>query len=281
MDAAIEPAGRAGRKPVHAPGLPRAQSLTRAAALVRAVGAASAGGGGATTAALARACGLPVATAARLLATLSDEGFVERTPDGAGWALGMPLVRLARAADPDRALVAAARPVLEDLADAAGESAALAVARAGPAMDVIAQADGPGLLGVSDWVGREFPLHASAPGKLVLAELDDDALAAWVARVRPERFTRRTITSVRGLRAELAAIRAQGYAELDGELEPELASLAVTVRGAGAAAVAFIGVSGPGGRLDARRRRALLGPLRAAGQRLERALAAPGVSRGR
>jgi DNA-binding IclR family transcriptional regulator len=281
MDAAIEPAGRAGRKPVHAPGLPRAQSLTRAAALVRAVGAASASGGGATTAALARACGLPVATAARLLATLSDEGFVERTPDGAGWTLGIPLVRLARAADPDRALVAAARPVLEDLADAAGESAALAVARAGPAMDVIAQADGPGLLGVSDWVGRDFPLHASAPGKLVLAELDDDALAAWAARVRPERFTRRTITSVRGLRAELAAIRAQGYAELDGELEPELASLAVTVRGASGAAVAFIGVSGPGGRLDARRRRALLGPLRAAGQRLERALAAPGVSRGR
>ena len=281
MDAAIEPAGRAGRKPVHAPGLPRAQSLTRAAALVRAVGEASAGGGGATTAALARACGLPVATAARLLATLSDEGFVERTPDGAGWTLGMPLVRLARAADPDRALVAAARPVLEDLADAAGESAALAVARAGPAMDVIAQADGPGLLGVSDWVGREFPLHASAPGKLVLAELDDDALAAWVARVRPERFTRRTITSVRGLRAEIAAIRAQCYAELDGELEPELASLAVTVRGASGAAVAFIGVSGPGGRLDARRRRALLGPLRAAGQRLEKALAALGVSRGR
>ena len=113
MDAAIEPAERAGRKPVHAPGLPRAQSLTRAAALVRAVGEAAAGDGrgpgGATTAALARTCDLPVATAARLLATLSDEGFVERTPDGAGWTLGLPLVRLARAADPDRALVARER----------------------------------------------------------------------------------------------------------------------------------------------------------------------------
>jgi len=148
-------------------------------------------------------------------------------------------------------------------------------------MDVIAQADGPGLLGISDWVGREFPLHASAPGKLVLAELDDAALAVWVARVRPERFTRRTITSVRGLRAELAAIRAQGYAELDDELEPELASLAVTVRGASGAAVAFIGISGPSGRLDARRRHALVGPLRAAARRLQGALAMPAVSRGR
>jgi DNA-binding IclR family transcriptional regulator len=287
MDAAIESTERAGRKPVHAPGLPRAQSLTRAAALVRAVGeAAVAGGGGrgaggATTAALARTCDLPVATAARLLATLSDEGFVERTPDGAGWTLGLPLVRLARAADPDRALVAAGRPVLEELAQAGGESAALAVARIGPTMDVIAQADGPGLLGVSDWVGREFPLHASAPGKLVLAELDDAALASWVERVRPARFTRRTITSLRGLRAELAAIRAQGYAELDDELEPELASLAVTVRGANGTALAFIGLSGPSGRLDARRRRALLAPLRAAGQQLAAALVAPAVSRAR
>jgi len=276
MESTIQP-GDSARRKRHAPGLPRAQSLTRAAALVRAAGSA----GEATTAELARACELPVATAARLLATLADEGFVERTVAGTHWTIGLPLVRLARAADPDRALLVAGQPVLEDLAARAGESAALAVARPGPAMDVIAQADGPGLLGTSDWVGRDFPLHASAPGKLVLAELDDAALGDWVARTAPERFTRRTITSVRGLRAELAAIRAQGYAELDDELEPGLASLAVTVRGASGAAVAFIGVSGPSGRLDARRRRALLGPLRAAGQRLEKALAAPGVSRGR
>src|SRR3954465_3362301 len=99
MDTAIESGPPGARK--HAPGLPRAQSLARAAALVRGVGArAAAGPGGAAAAALARACALPVATAARLLATLSDEGFVERTADGAGWTLGLPLVQLARAAHP-------------------------------------------------------------------------------------------------------------------------------------------------------------------------------------
>src|SRR3954449_5464399 len=209
MDAAIESGPPGARK--HAPGLPRAQSLSRAAALVRAVGAsASAGPGDATTAALARRCALPVATAARLLATLSDEGFVERTADGAGWTLGLPLVQLARAADPHRALLAAAPPLLEELAAQAGESAALAVARSGPAMDVVAQADAPGLLGVSRWVGQAFPLHASAPGKLVLAAVDARELRDWVQRTRPERFTARTITSVRGLRAELDRVRAQG-----------------------------------------------------------------------
>jgi DNA-binding IclR family transcriptional regulator len=165
--------------------------------------------------------------------------------------------------------------VLGELAAAVGESAAVAVARAGPAMDVVVQADAPGLLGASDWVGRDFPLHASAPGKLILAELDDAALAEWVGRVRPERFTRRTITSVRGLRAELATVRAQGYAELRDELEPALASLAVTVRAPGGAALAYIGVSGPSARLDAARRRALVGPVRAAADRIARAVAAP------
>jgi DNA-binding IclR family transcriptional regulator len=267
MDGPIEPGAAAPRK--HAPGLPRAQSLARAAALVRAAGSA----GGASTAELARRCGLPVATAARLLATLSDEGFVERTVDGAGWTLGLPLVRLARAADPDRALLAAAPPLLEELAVEAGESAALAVARPGPAMDVIAQADGPGLLGVSDWVGRAFPLHASAPGKLVLAGLDDAALREWVERTRPERFTPRTITSLRGLRAELARTRSQGRAELHDELEPSLASLAVPVP-VGGGPPAYVGISGPSGRLDARRRRALLPAVRATAERLARAVAA-------
>ncbi len=184
-------------------------------------------------------------------------------------------MRLARAADPDRALLAIARPVLEELAVAARESTALAVPRPGPGMDVIAQADAPGLLGASDWVGHDFPLHASAPGKLVLAELDDSQLAQWVQRVRPERFTPRTITSLRGLRAETATIRARGYAEMHDELEPALASLAVTVRGPRGAPLAYIGVSGPSARLDAARRRALLGPVRAATERIARAAAAP------
>jgi len=207
-----------------------------------------------------------------LLATLSDEGFVERSAGDAGWTIGLPLVRLARAADPDRALVAVARPVLEELAATCAESTALAVARAGPAMDVIAQADAPGLLGASDWVGREFPLHASAPGKLVLAELDDAQLGEWVRRVRPQRFTRRTITSVRRLRTELATIRDRGYAEMHDELEPALASLAVPVRGPGGAALAYVGVSGPSARLNAARRRALVAPVRTAAERIARGM---------
>lgn len=247
------------RQPVtHAPGLPRTQSLARAIALVRAVAGAP---GGTSTAALARACELPVATAARLLATLADAGFVERAADDDGWVVGYELVRLVRAGDPHRALLTGARAPIERLAADVGESAALVVPRPGPAMDVIAQVDAPGLLGATNWVGRTFPLHASAAGKVVLAALGEDELAAWLARERPERFTAQTISAPDALRAELARVREQGYAELADEHEPGLAGIAAGVPDAAGRLAAIVGISGPTMRLGTERRAALLPAL--------------------
>jgi DNA-binding IclR family transcriptional regulator len=264
-----------GQGAQHAPGLPRTQSLTRAIGLLRALGGEA---DGAPTAALARACDLHAATAARLLATLADADFVERTVAGDGWTIGHELRRLVRAGDPDRRLLALATPRLEALAAASGESAALAVPRPGPGMDVVAQADSPGLLGTTDWVGRVFPLHASAPGKLVLAELPEPELAAWLERERPARLTSLTLADPRRLRAELARVRGAGYAELVDELEPGLASVAVAVRAPGATLTAMIGISGPTVRLDADRRKALLPEIRAAAAGLERDLASRSAS---
>jgi IclR family transcriptional regulator, acetate operon repressor len=239
----------------HAPGLQRTQSLTRAIALLR---AAATHPGGASTAALARAAGLPVATAARLLATLADAGFVERTASGEGWVLGGELVRLARGADPHLNLVERARPLTERLADAAGESAMLAVPRVPVGAEVLVQIDAPRLLGATNWVGRRFPLHASASGKLALAELSEEELAAWISRERLERYTDHTITDPGELRAELARVRRRGYAELADELEEGLAAIAAAVRTSGGALAAMIGVSGPSFRLTPERRAELV-----------------------
>lgn len=240
----------------HDVSVPRTQSLTRALALLSAI---ERRGHGASTAELARATELAPATAGRLLATLADAGFAVRGAEG--WSIGPEVVRLARRADPHRALARRAQPVLEDLAAAAGESAMLAVPRPGPAIEVVAQADGPRLLGLTNWIGRPIPLHASAAGKLVLAELSDRALSAWIARERPARLTPRTLVGRTRLAKEIARVRAQGWAELDEESEPGLASIAVAVRDHEGALAGMIGYSGPRERLD---RRALLAPLQRA-----------------
>jgi DNA-binding IclR family transcriptional regulator len=241
--------------------VPRTQSLTRAIALLRAMEHFPRG---VSTAELARVTALAPATAGRLLATLEDAGFVERTD--ARWTIGGELVRIARRADPQRELAARARPVLAELAAAAKESAMLGVPRAGARVVVIAQADGPRLLGVTNWIGRSIDdLHASAAGKLLLAELDDRAVAAWIRRERPRRLTPRTLTTRGDLLRELARVRAQGWAEIDGESEAGLASVAVPVRDADGNLVAMLGYSGPSERLD---RPALVEPLERAAARL-------------
>ena len=241
--------------------VPRTQSLTRAIALLRAMEGFPRG---VTTAELARLTDLPPATAGRLLATLEDAGFAER--DDRGWSVGRELVRLAQRAEPERALARTARPVLAELAAAAKESAMLAVPRGRARIVVVAQADGPRLLGITNWEGRSIDeLHASAAGKLLLAELDDGAMAGWVRRVKPRRLTERTITAPGALAEELARVRERGWAELDGESEAGLASVAVPVRTPAGELVAMLGYSGPSGRLDCA---ALVAPLRAAASRL-------------
>jgi DNA-binding IclR family transcriptional regulator len=241
--------------------VPRTQSLTRAITLLHAMARFPRG---VTTAELARVTQMPPATASRLLATLEDAGFAERDDDG--WSIGRELVRIARRAEPQRALARSAQPVLAELAAAAKESAMLAVARGRARVVVVAQADGPRLLGVTNWVGRTIDdLHASAAGKLLLAELDDRAVAAWIRRVKPRRLTSRTLIEPRALFDELARVRDQGWAEIDGESEAGLASVAAPVRAAGGTLAGMIGYSGPSERLD---REALVAPLRRAASRL-------------
>ena len=141
----------------------------------------------------------------------------------------------------------------------------LGVPRPGHQVRVVAQADGPWLLGPSNWIGRHIDSHASAAGKLVLAELDDRALAAWVQHTRPARLTPRTLVTYDALRKELHRVRQQGWAAIDEESEPGLASVAVPLRDQSGTIVAMLGFSGAAHRLEPE---ALIEPLRHAAQTL-------------
>jgi DNA-binding IclR family transcriptional regulator len=216
---------------------------------------------------------MPRSTAARTLRTLADAGLVELGPRG-GWSLGYELVRLARAADPHHGVTEVARPAVTRLRDATNESTSFAVPRGRPGMEIVLQLDPERHVGVASWVGVEVPLHASSAGKLVLAELEADELDAWLAATPLERFTKKTVTSPDALRAELARIRRQGWAELVDELEEGLASLSVAVRREGALA-GMVGISGPTFRLGRARRRELLPVVQLAAGVIERALPHP------
>src|SRR5713226_7313460 len=85
--------------------LPRNQSLFRGAELLRALANRPQG---ASVAELSRSVDLPRTTVTRLLATLAEIGFAERS--GSRWLIGRELMRLGRAADPFRRLIDVSRP---------------------------------------------------------------------------------------------------------------------------------------------------------------------------
>ncbi len=252
------------------PGTPRTRSLARAVALLHAVADRSAGS---SASELARVAGLPRSTVTRTLRTLADSGLVEEAPDGAGWVLGHELVRLARGADPHRRLVDASRLPLARLRDRSGESALLAVPYGRPGMEILLQLDPDRHVGVADWVGADVPLHASSAGKLVLAELDDAELAAWLDANPLASFTEKTVTDLETLQGELGRVRRQGWAELVDELENGLTSISVPVLSPRRSLVGIVGVSGPTFRLPRGRRRELVPETQATAAEIERALA--------
>jgi DNA-binding IclR family transcriptional regulator len=233
-------------------------SVARALALLDALAEGPAG-----VNALARRIGVNPSSASRLLATLERGGLVAREPSGP-YRLGLHLVALA-----DRALGGLdvrdlARPQLRTLVERTGETATLSV----PAGDEVVTVDFvPGAASVISMarVGRPSIAHATATGKVLLAfgGVEPGALDA---------YTDRTITSPERLAAELDVVRRQGWAESEGEREPDLNALAAPVLGRADVLVAILGLQGPGGRLTAERRRAVLPALLEAAATLSRAL---------
>ena len=111
-------------------------------------------------------------------------------------------------------------------------------------VEQIAQVDSTYLIGGTNWVGMSVPLSCSALGKVLLAY--------GTAQLPPgplERRTDKTITTETALRADLAAVRARGYAGTDEELEPGLVAVAAPVYGYDGTVVAALSVSAPASRM--------------------------------
>jgi DNA-binding IclR family transcriptional regulator len=219
---------------------------------------------------IASAIGVHKSTASRLLASLEGGRLVEQTTHRGSYRLGSGLLRLAAPVSGRMDVTREGRPVLEALAGEVGETVNLAVLRGTDVVN-LEQVRGPATITTVNWVGQPTPLHATSGGKVLLAALAPDDLAAFLARPLP-RFTPETITERPALEHELARVREQGYATTTEELEQGLDAVAAPVRDAGGHVVAAITVSGPVYRFDAARMAEVAPAVVAAGADLSRRL---------
>jgi IclR family acetate operon transcriptional repressor len=260
-----DPPGVASASPLDDPGLN--QSVQKAAAILR---AAAQRPRGESVSGLARAVGLPRATALRLIRTLESEGLLVRFPEHDRVVLGLELQRLARAVDVRELLIEASRRPLEELAERTHETITLTVVEPDGSLAVVKQIDPPHLLKIADWLGRRYPLHASSSGKLLLSTLSDEQLAPIVSAPL-ERLTEWTITDGELLRRELDDVRTNGFAVIVDELELGIASISIGIRVRERLA-AMLNVTGPTLRFDDALREAAVPQALAAARSVELAL---------
>src|SRR4051812_48677602 len=115
---------------------------------------------------LADDAALPKSTASRLLSALERQGLVHQQGDRGDFSPGPVLVRFARRGA-DRHLAELARPHLDALSQASGETINLAVPTP-TGVEQIAQVESRHILGAGQWLGRRVPYGCSAVGKVLL-----------------------------------------------------------------------------------------------------------------
>ena len=218
----------------------RVQSVDRALRLLE--GVAAAAPRGETVAELATLCDINRATAWRLLGTLEAHRLVERDPSTNRYQVGFALIRMLAGAGYD-GLLRTTRPILERVSAQTGETADLAVAGL-HGVTYVGEVAPPSVLAVN-WLAREVPLHATSTGKAFLAWLPpEEALGFLETPLRG--YTDTTVTDPGRLMSELAEIRARGYADCAGELEPTLYGVSAPVLdAAGSRPVAVFSIWGP------------------------------------
>lgn len=215
------------------------QSVDRAFALLDLLADA---GGRATLGELAATSGLPAPTIHRLLRTLVFGGYLRQEPSRA-YALGPRLVRLGEGAG--RLLGSWVQPALAELVEVTGETANMAVLE-GDRVVYLAQVPSKHSMRMFTEVGRRVPVHCTAVGKALVAQLSEADVRAILARAGMAAQTPNTLTDPAALLEHLAQVRAQGFATDEAEQELGVRCVAVPVLD-GPARVA-LSVSGPDAR---------------------------------
>jgi IclR family pca regulon transcriptional regulator len=176
---------------------------------------------------VARLTGITRATARRILLTLEQIGHVRS--DGRLFSLTPRVLSLGWAYLSSLNLWETAQPLMEELADRTKESCSAATLDL-PDVVYVARVPTRRIMTISLGVGTRLPAHCTGMGRVLLAALPDAELDGFLADAKLEGFTERTIVARDDLRVTIEAVRREGWALVDQELEIGLRSIAAPLR---------------------------------------------------
>ncbi len=197
---------------------------------------------------LSKRLGLHKNNVFRLLATLEHRGYIEQNKSTENYRLGPKTLQIGAIFIEQRECRRQARPIIENLMAATGETAVVAVLRGNKVIYMDGVETTKTVRAVSR-IGAMLPAHCTAVGKAQLAALSP----ADVQRLYPEAtlpsMTEKSIKTIDLLFADLKKTAERGYALENEECDLEVKSLAVPVRDFAKNIIAGIGIIAPANRL--------------------------------
>jgi DNA-binding IclR family transcriptional regulator len=229
------------------------QSLERGLGVLEAVSAAN---GPVGITGLSRQLGLAKGSVSRLVATLVKLNFLVRDPETRKYQLGLKLWELGSRSITRLDIRGVARPVMEELHQATGETVHLTVLSSEGRMVFLDKLDSTMSIRPNVQLGAHLPVHCVANGKAMLAFLPENQVAAILAN-KLQRYTATTITRKGDLMATVEGIRETGYAVNAGEYRADVSGVAAAICNHTNYAVAALGISLPSSRMTGAQARKL------------------------
>jgi DNA-binding IclR family transcriptional regulator len=199
---------------------------------------------GLTYTALLRTLHWPKSSLHELLIVLSERGYIEFDPDERTYTLGIRMWESGQAYLRHRNLTQAAGTIMDGIVRSINETVQLAVLD-GLENVYLAKVDCSHPFRLQSDVGKRLYAHATGLGKVLLAHLSAEELAARLQGRTLPRFTANTIANEGALLHELATIRERGFAVDNQEYTLGLRCVAVPVGDHSGRVIAAMSVSVP------------------------------------
>lgn len=243
------------------------QSVTR---VIRILEALSASAEPVSLADLSRALDTPKSSLAALLRGLADEDFVIGADSV--WRLGPGAYGLGSALMEARRRIHSSdivRDGMRRLAERSGETVLFAVADEaseedwphegwpheswGETITYVDVVESRNTVRFAVSVGDRRPLYSTAGGRMLLATGSEQALARYLDRLKPQRFTEQTETGKRQLAEAIAAARDVGVAQTVDQAADGVTGTAAPIRDAAGAVLGALVIAAPSSRSHSRR----------------------------
>jgi DNA-binding IclR family transcriptional regulator len=178
---------------------------------------------------IAARVGFPMSVTFKLARTLAAEGFLQQDPLSRRYRIGPGILAVTGAYLSSSPLHREGNEALRAVARTTGHTATLGI-RDGHEVLFIAVAEGTHVVRASAGIGDRRPAYATATGKVLLSDLDDDEIRRLYEGRPMVPYTPRTVANVDALLRDVRRVRRRGLAYNLHERTADASAVAAPIR---------------------------------------------------